>query len=190
MMWAAYVTHGMEFALVEDCTVLGVKAVAPRKVEAIRTGNRRWPEARVTPYLPNYVFVSATPEEWHWLREIRYVRDIMGVLPQLEPRVREFVGAVEAEFSARMDEIDRAITIMKNREASRGQRIEAMKSIQYYQQSDLLEVMTGPFAGMLAQFSRIAERGARGIPEIEATVMIFGRETNVSFDPLEVRKAV
>lgn len=44
--WVAYVPAGMEFALVEDCDVLGIKACAPRKVEAVRTGNKRWPEKR------------------------------------------------------------------------------------------------------------------------------------------------
>lgn len=100
--WVAYVPAGMEFALVEDCEVLGVVAIAPRKVEAVRTGNKRWPEPRVTPYLPNYVVVEASAEEWHWLKDIRYVRDIMGVVPQDARKVRAFIETIDAQYTARM----------------------------------------------------------------------------------------
>lgn len=69
--WIAYVSAGQEFALVEDCEVLGISAIAPRKVEAVRTGNKRYPEPRVTPYLGNYVFIEANADEWHWLKGIK-----------------------------------------------------------------------------------------------------------------------
>ena len=93
-MWVAYVPAGMEFALVEDCEVLDVQACAPRKVEAVRTGNRRWPEKRVLPYLPNYVFVQASAEEYYWMRDIKYVRDIMGVVPKDAAKVQAFCDMV------------------------------------------------------------------------------------------------
>lgn len=187
-LWAAYVTHGMEFALVEDCTVLGVEAVAPRKVEAIRTGNRRWPEARVTPYLPNYVFVSATDEEWHWLREIRYVRDIMGIGDNEARKVRKFIAAVEETFAKHKAEIDRAETVMRDRDASKAQRREAIKAMQHYQPGDLLEVITGPFAGQLVRFGQMVERANAMLPEIEVAMdgLQWG---NMRMDPLSVRRA-
>lgn len=187
-LWAAYVTHGMEFDLVEDCTVLGVEAVAPRKVEAIRTGNRRWPEARITPYLPNYVFVSATPEEWHWLREIRYVRDIMGIGENEARLVREFIATVETQFAVRRTEIDRAEAIMRDRDASKAQRREAIKAMQHYQPGDMLEVITGPFAGQLVRFGQMVERANATLPEIE--VALDGLQWgNMRMDPLSVKKA-
>lgn len=188
-LWVAYVPAGQEFALVEDCTVLGVEAIAPRKVEAVRTGNRRWPEPRVTPYLPNYVFCAASAEEWHWLHEIRYVRDIMGVVPQFAPKVRAFVAAVESDFAARMAEIDRAAAVMKNREATKEQRRDALRSIQHYQPGDLLEVITGPFAGQLVRFGALVERAASKTPEIE--VALDGLQWgSMRMDPLAVKKAV
>ena len=185
--WVAYVPAGMEFALVEDCEVLGVEAVAPRKVEAVRTGNKRWPEPRVTPYLPNYVFVRASAEEWHWIKDIRYVRDIMGVVPQDARKVRAFIETIEAQYTARMAEIDRATAVMKNREATKEQRREALKAIQHYQPGDLLEVITGPFAGQLVRFGAMVERAASKLPEIE--VSLAGLEWgSMRLDPLHVRK--
>lgn len=187
-MWVAYVPAGMEFALVEDCEVLGVEAIAPRNVEAVRTGNRRWPEPRVTPYLPNYVFVEASAEEWHWLKDIRYVRDIMGVVPQDARKVRAFIETIEAQYTARMAEIDRATAIMKNREATKEQRREALKAIQHYQPGDLLEVITGPFAGQLVRFGAMVERAASKTPEIE--VALDGLQWGtMRVDPLAVKRA-
>jgi len=186
--WVAYVPAGMEFALVEDCEVLGVVAIAPRKVEAVRTGNKRWPEPRVTPYLPNSVFVEASAEEWHWLKDIRYVRDIMGVVPQDARKVRAFIETIEAQYTARMAEIDRATAIMKNREATKEQRREALKAIQHYQPGDLLEVITGPFAGQLVRFGAMVERAASKTPEIE--VALDGLQWGtMRLDPLAVKRA-
>lgn len=186
--WIAYVPTGQEFALVEDCEALGVSAVAPRKVEAVRTGNKRYPEKRIIPYLGNYVFVTATAEEWYWLKDIRYLRSIMGVPPAEERRVRKFIDLIEAEFIAKEAEIDRAVEIMRNREASKEARREAMRVMQAYTPSDLLEVVCGAFAGQIAAFGGMIERGNAMMPEIEARMMVFGRETTVRLDPLHVRK--
>lgn len=185
--WVAYVPAGMEFALVEDCEVLGVEAIAPRKVEAVRTGNKRWPEKRVTPYLGNYVFVTATPEEWYWLRDIKYLRSLMGVPPAEERRVRKFIDLIEAEFIAKEAEIDRAVSVMRDREASKEARREAMKVMQAYTPGDLLEVIVGPFAGQIVAFGAMVERAASKLPEIE--VSLAGLEWgSMMLDPLHVRK--
>lgn len=184
-LWAAYTPHGMELALVEDCEALGIEAKAPRKVEAVRSGNKRWPEPRISPYLPNYVFVRASAEEWHWLKEIRYVRDLMGVVPKFEPKVQTFIAMVEADFTARMAEIERAQKIMQDRDATKEARREAVRLMQSYQPGDLLEVITGPFAGQLVAFGAMVERGAAMMPEIEAQMAGL----KVRFDPLVVRKA-
>lgn len=184
-LWLAYVPHGQEFALVEDCEVLGITATVPRKVEAVRTGNNRWPEPRVIPYLPNYAFVRASAEEWHWLREIRYVRDLMGILPQEERKVAAFIDAVEGEFAIRHAEIEQAQKVLKDREASKEARRAALSSLRHYAPGDLLEVITGPFAGRVAAFGAMIERAASLTPLIEAEI----EGLRVQFDPLMVRKA-
>ncbi|MEN9932977.1 MAG: hypothetical protein RIS17_1550 [Pseudomonadota bacterium] len=187
--WIAYVPTGQEFALVEDCWVLGVEAIAPRKVEAVRTGNRRYPEPRVTPYLGNYVFITASADEWHWLKNIRYLRSIMGVPPGEERKVRSFCEMVEAQYAVRMAEIEQAAAVMLNRVASKEARREALRVMQSYTPGDLLEVICGPFAGTVMAFGRMVERGAVMAPEIEATMTLFGRESTVRLDPLSIKKA-
>lgn len=187
--WIAYVPTGQEFALVEDCEALGITAIAPRKVEAVRTGNKRYPEKRVMPYLGNYVFVTATAEEWHFLKDVKYLRSLMAVPPKEERRVQSFCDLVEAGFIAKEAEIDRAVQIMRNREASKEARRAAIALMQNYQPSDLLEVICGPFAGSIMAFGRMVERAGSLTPEIEATMTLFGRESTVRLDPLHIKKA-
>lgn len=188
MMWIAYVPTGQEFALVEDCEALGIRAIAPRKVEAVRTGNKRYPEPRVMPYLGNYVFIEASADEWHWLKDVKYLRSMMAVPLGEVRKVQSFCDTIEAQYAARMMEIDQAVAVMRNREASKEARREALMVMQAYSPSDLLEVLCGPLAGQIAAFGRMVERGMEMVPEIEATMTLFGRETTVRLDPLHIRK--
>ncbi len=184
-LWLAYVPAGAEFNLVEDCEVLGITARVPRKVEAVRTGNNRWPEPRVSAYLPNYAFVEATAEEWHWLKDIRYVRDLMGIAPGWMPKLQLFFDAVEAQYQTRMAEIEQAQRIMLDREASKAARREAIRLMRLYNPGDLLEVITGPFAGQVVAFGAMVESASSLTPLIEAQM----GGLKVQFDPLAVKKA-
>lgn len=185
--WIAYVSAGQEFALVEDCEVLGITAQAPRKVEAVRTGNKRYPEPRVTPYLGNYVFVEANADEWHWLNGIKYLRSMMAV-PQAEVRrIQSFCDMVEAQYAIRVAEIAQAAAVMRDREASKDARREALKVMQAYSPGDLLEVICGPFAGQIVAFGAMVERAASNLPEIE--VSMGGLEWGtMRMDPLHLKR--
>lgn len=187
MMWVAYVGRGHEFNVVEACEALGLWAVSPRKVEAVRTGNKRYPEPRVMPYLDGYAFIEASADEWHWLKDIRYLRSIMGVPPGEVRKVRSFCELVEANFAAKSAEIDRAASVMKNRMASKEARQEAIRVMQQYSPGDLLEVILGPFSGQVVAFGAMVERAASKLPEIEVSMggMDWG---TVRLDPLHVRK--
>lgn len=184
-LWLTYVPTGAEFDLVEDCKVLGITARVPRKVEVVRTGNNRWPEPRVTPYLPNYGFVEATAEEWHWLKDIRYVRDIMGIAPQWRPKLQMFFDAVEAQYQTRMVEIEAAQKVLMDQEASKTARRDAIRLMRQYTTGDLLEVITGPLAGQMVAFGAMVERASSLTPLIEAEL----NGLRVQLDPLSVRKA-
>ncbi len=187
-LWCIYVKTGEELTLVEECEAIGIPAKAPRKVEAVRTGNKRWPEPRVTPYLPNYVFVWVSPDQWHWLKGLKYVRDMMGVIPQWEPKVREFIDTVEADYARRSAEIEQAQKIMMDRDATKEARREAIRAIQSYQPGDMLEVICGPFAGQLVAFGAMVERANSITPEIEVSMGELQWGT-VRLDPLHVKRA-
>jgi transcription antitermination factor NusG len=112
----------------------------------------------------------------------------MGV-PAGKPteKIRDFIDAVESTFAAKEVEIDRAVDIMRNREASKEARREALRVMQAYTPGDLLEVICGPFAGTIVAFGAMVERAASKLPEIE--VSLSGLEWGtMRMDPLHVRK--
>lgn len=169
--WAAYTGKGQEFAVQEACEAIGVTCFVPRKVEVKRIRTRRRPDVFVTPYLPNYAFIWATDEQYHWLKDVKPVRSIMGIGPGSERLVRAFIDRVESDFAARMAQI------------------EAGERVAEYNPGDLLEIIAGPFAGQLARFGRMIETSQDIFPSISANMDLMGRETRVKLDPLQVRKA-
>jgi transcription antitermination factor NusG len=185
-LWLAYVPTGYEFALVEDCAAIGITAIVPRKVEAVRAGEKRRPGPRVIPYMPNYGFIDATIEQWHWLKDIKYIRDIMGIAPQWRSRLQMFFDSVENEFSARMAEIDNAQRIMQSADATKEARREAVRMMQSHTPGDWLEIISGPLAGQIVAFSAMVERANAATPEIEAEMAGI----KIRIDPLVVRRAV
>ena len=167
-LWAAYVRR--EFDAAEECEALGITCYLPRKVEMIRQGRRRRPDAVIRPYLPGYLFIQATAEEWHMLKATKHIRTLMGIGPNEARRVMAFIDRCEAEYTARMA------------------AIEAGERVSEYAEGDTLEITLGPLAGTLARFKRIAE-GAM-FPEVVAEAELMGQVVTIKLDPLAARKAV
>lgn len=170
-LWAAYVRTGKEFDAQEECETLGITCHVPRRVDMIRQGKRRRPDPVVRPFLPNYVFIEATPAQWHDLKDTKLIRTTMGIGDGNARLVHRFIARVEADYAQRMAQIEA------------GQRVDE------YNEGDALEIIAGPFAGMLAKFRSIAE-GAGIFPEIVAELDLMGQATRARLDPLIVRRAV
>lgn len=170
-LWAAYVRTGKEFDAQEECEALGITCHVPRRVDMIRQGKRRRPDPVVKPFLPNYVFIEATPAQWHDLKDTKLIRTTMGIGEGNARLVHRFIAKVEADYAERMAQIEA------------GQRVDE------YSEGDCLQIIAGPFTGQLATFRRIAE-GAGIFPEIVAELELMGQATRVRLDPLVARKAV
>jgi transcriptional antiterminator NusG len=188
-LWIAYAATGQEFAVQEQCEALGLRAIAPRRVDMKRLPKRRRPEAVESAALPNYVFVWANAEGWHRLRDCKHVRTIMGVSKQEE---RGFPGGVApdgTEIPARLGLADFLADVQREYE-SRLAQIEAGQRVAEYEPGDVLEVMAGQFAGRLARFRRMIE-GANDLPMIEAVLdlQLLGREVQMVIDPINARRA-
>ena len=167
-LWAAYTRR--EFDAQEECEALGITCYLPRKVELIRQGKRRRPDAVVRPYLPGYLFIETDAEGWHMLKATKHIRTLMGIGDKEARRVMEFVDKVEADYTARMA------------------KIEAGERVSEYAEGDTLEITLGPLKGQLARFKRIAE-GAM-FPEVVAETELMGQVVTIKLDPLAARKAV
>lgn len=168
-LYAAYVRTGKEFDAQEECDTLGIVCHVPRRVDMIRQGKRRRPDPVVRPFLPNYVFIEATPEQWHALKDTKHIRTTLGIGEGSARLVHRFIASVEADYAQRMAQIEA------------GQRVDE------YNEGDALEIIAGPLAGQLARFKRIAE-GAGIFPEVVAELDLMGQAVTVRLDPLAARK--
>ena len=170
-LWIAYATTGKELEAEEAIQAMGLDCIVPRKVEMIRRGNRRRPDVVESPFLPNYLFVWANPEEWYWLRDVKHVANIMGVSPQEERLVRAFIDRVQSDYTTRLAQI------------AAGERLAE------YNPGDILEIMLGQFAGKTATFIAMVERAHELFPRIKADMEAMGRVVQVELDPLQARRA-
>jgi transcription antitermination factor NusG len=170
-MWIAYTPKGREFDAQEEAEALGLWAMVPRRVDMLRKGFNRRAEPVISAYLPNYMFFRSGNEGWHWMKGSKTVRTVMGVSPGNAALVDQFIERVEADFAARMAQIEA------------GQRVDE------YEPGDLLQIVTGPFAGVVASFKRLAE-GASMFPELVVETQLFGQAVTVRVDPIAARRAV
>jgi transcription antitermination factor NusG len=159
-----------EFDAQEEAEALGLTCYVPRRVDLIRQGKRRRPDAVIRPYLPNYVFVETDAHGWHMLRDSKHLRTWMGISDGSAKQVMAFIGRVEADFAARMAQI------------------EAGERVSEYAPGDLLQIIAGPFQGQLARFKRIAEGAI--FPEVVAEADIMGQAVTIRLDPLAAKRAV
>lgn len=109
-------------------------------------------------------------------------------VPQAEVRrIQSFCDMVEAQYAIHVAEIAQAAAVMRDREASKDARREALKVMQAYSPGDLLEVICGPFAGQIVAFGAMVERAASNLPEIE--VSMGGLEWGtMRMDPLHLKR--
>lgn len=159
-----------EFDAQEEAAALGLTCYVPRRVDLIRQGKRRRPDVVERPFLPGYVFVETDAEGWHMLKGSKHFRQWLGIGPSEARRVMEFIGRIDAEYAARMAQI------------------EAGERVSEYNEGDLLEIIQGPLTGQLARFKRIAEGAI--FPEVVAEVDMMGQSVTVKLDVLAARKAV
>lgn len=169
--WIGYARTGSETAAEAAICDLGIACRVPVQVTSQRRGKRRYAEAVITPALPNYVMIRATPDEWHQLRGVKHLRGTMlPVSAHAGAALAKWIERTSADYATRIAQIEA------------GQRVEE------YLPGEILRLTAGPFADVLGRFRRLVERGD-DIPLIEAEVTAFGRVVNVRADPLQVRRA-
>ncbi len=160
-----------EFAALEECETLGLECYVPRRVDLIRQGKRRRPDPVISAAWPRYLFVEVAPEEWHWLKDSKNVRSLMWVGDREAQIIRKQANAIERAFLKRMAQI------------------EAGERVLEYEPGDLMQIVSGEFAGHLATFTRMAEKAGDMFPRIKAEMEMMGRVVPMDLDPLDVKKA-
>lgn len=173
MSWVGYARAGHEFAVQADIENLGIAAWVAKQINAKRVPTSRVAVAVVAPYLPNYIFIECSDEQWHLLRDIK---NLATSFAPISPRARRayldpFRARIDADFTARQD------------------AIAAGEKVMEYADGDVLEIMAGPLMGQLATFRKLAETDHDLFPRIRADVELFGRVSLISLDPIQVRRA-
>jgi len=171
--WIGYARTGKEQQVEADICDMGITALVPVKVEALRRGKRRYAEAVITPALPNYILISATPHQWHKLRTVKHLaRTMLAVSAADGASLARWASATAADYAARMAMIEA------------GQRLEE------YNPGDMIRITAGPFTDQLARFRRLVEAGPGSEwAQVEAEVEAFGRVARVLVDPLRAKRA-
>lgn len=169
MIWMAYARTGQEFAVQAAIEALGLAVYLPRKIEAIRRGNRRFPDAVTTPLLPNYIFFDATPDQWHSVKAVKHLSPAMTPIARAYvPRLMQFVSTAETAYRDRLA------------------KIEAGERVEQFQPGDVMAILSGPLQGQFARFRRLVESPGDMFPQIEADVSILGHTVRARLDVLSV----
>ncbi len=173
-IWTGYARSGMEAQVVEAIRALGIDAQVALKIEAIRSGKQRWPEAVTSAVFPNYIFINCDDRQWHQLKGVKHLASTFYPVPL---RVYDRLVVPMLDKAARDY-------------AERCDKLAAGERVAEYQDGDQLMMMAGKLAGTLAIFRKLVEAGEYGFPEIVAELpqTLGGKPITVRVDPLEARR--
>lgn len=168
-LWIGYARSGREFDVQAALAEIGVKAWVAKKIVAKRSGKRRYADAVTVPYLPNYVFIEATADQWHKLSCIKHLSPTTTAISSRDTGLDAFKARLDAAY-----EEDAA-------------RVAAGEAVSEFSDGDSLDVIGGPLSGVLVEFRRVVE--ADPFPMIEGEAEVMGRTATVKLDILDVKRA-
>jgi len=163
-----------QFWVINALSDLGIKAWCGRKVDFYRTGKNRYAESHESPFLPNYLFIEMTAEQFMTATDVKFLAPTFQVVPRREVvdggGLDRFKTLVDANYSA-------------------AQRVDANSkaAIAEYTKGQHIRATSGPFADMDIWFNRIVQRTGDKWPVVEGMVQMMGGKVPVQFDPLDVR---
>ena len=151
---------------------IGALAVAPRRVDLLRSAKQRRPELVESPILGGYFFAAMTDDDWHQCKADRIAFTVLQPISEPEwRRVEAFCQRAEMDYQVRMGQL------------------EAGRRLSEYNPGDALQLLGGLFADHLATFMRLDESGQ--VPMIKAVVQgveLMGKPVEVTVDPVQARK--
>jgi transcriptional antiterminator NusG len=163
-----------EAAVEKQLQAIGIECFVPTRTVFKRQGKNRYAEPVVEYMCPNYIFANIPADQYADAVAVRGISRTLMMVPAVEVKrhLRPFIARVAAD----QEEALRIIESGDRREMST------------YQPGDALEIIAGPFAGFMLQFKAMLERSGDPFPMVEGEVEIFGRDTPVRLDPVDVRR--
>lgn len=162
-----------QFWVIEELALLGIDAWCGKRIDFKRKGKDRYAEAHESPFLPNYLFIEMTADQFIAATDIKYLANSFQIVPLGEVAMLDaFKAGAQGAYEAaqRVDANSRAAVS----EYVKGQRIEAT---------------SGQFAEFPMWFEKVAKAAHDQWPRIHAEIDMMGARVKVQLDPLDVRAA-
>ncbi|KZY05259.1 hypothetical protein A3721_15115 [Sulfitobacter sp. HI0023] len=169
-----------EWAVEQQIKAMGCTVHDSRTVAFIRKGKDRYARPEYRPSLPGYVFAEIPDEAFGRAVHVQGAWGSALPIYQVENRNKLETTPYEAamEFFAVLAE--------KREEAERIKRRADL--VAGFDPGDPLEIISGPFKDLLVRFQRMVKTAHDMHPMIEGEMTLFGRQSPVRIDPLDVVK--
>jgi transcription antitermination factor NusG len=164
-----------EFAVQKQLEAMGIESHVPYKIGFTRSGKQRYAEPTTEVLMPNYIFADipahmyATAMGCNGLARTMQAVHPSEVQRQLQP------------FFAKCED--------NNAEAMRIIEAGDRAAMCQFNPGDPLEILSGPFKGMIAEFGRMVQSARDPWPMVEGEAQILGQAVKIKADVLDVREA-
>ena len=170
--YLAYVRGSHEFDVAQEIEDMGLGCYCARKLEFVRSGKKRRPEPKESPYLPNYVFIELPAERFLDVQGIKYLANTMMALSEADRRSLDvFLRSAQQEYAA----------------AHRVKDNQAL--LAEYRKGQALKLLDGRFEDRLLRFKEMVERAHDMFPKVRMEMEMMGQWVDVEADPIDVRAA-
>lgn len=176
--YLAYAKSGKEFEAADEISEL-IECWCGKVMEFKSPGKKRKIKAVTKPKLPNYLFLNM-PAETFWKVQTcsKYLYPTFSLLTTSDLRgSKGHIGFLE--FRDRVDE--------EYRQAERIRMQTDPDKLEQYVKGQKLTEITGRFSDRLLVYHGMIQQAHDLYPKVQAYTEMFGRETLVSLDPLDVK---
>ena len=168
----AYARSGKEFEVSEDINKL-CECWCGRVIDVKRLPKRHKADAITKPKLPNYLFIHLPAEVFYKVQEVRHLYPTFSELTRRD--VKDFM-----RFKETVDEeYQEALRFVAN----------TTGTLEEFKAGQQLTELTGRFGDKCLTYHRMIRHTHDPYARVLASIPMFGRETMVELDPIDVAKA-
>ena len=169
-----------EWAVEAQMQELGCRVYDSRTVDFVRKGKDRYARPEFRPALPGYVFADISDNLFS--RAVHVEGAWGSALPIYQVEKRDKLKETPHDAAMRFFEALAEKRLEAERIKSRSDLVSQ------FDPGEPLKIIAGPFADMLVTFQRMIKSAHEMHPMIEGEMSLFGRQSPVRVDPLDVVK--
>jgi len=173
--WLGYATAGKEQETADELNADGFTAWVPLQIQFVRTGKKRFAEPVISPYLPNYIFLELSPDDFYDIRgkpRKHLAPTMMQLSASAQRDVQRFRREVEAKFSEQQKAADNLLAGLASE----------------FEPGEEVMPRLGQFEGVAMRFRRMVQKAHDLFPRVEVEADLMGRTVVMQLDPLDVER--